>query len=125
MSANEFSSIIGHFVMNEVDSSKYNHIIFNSDGCTYQNRISILANTLILVSKKTGITITQKFLEVGHTQMESDSMHSAIEKRLINREVYSPAGYFEACRLAKVNPNPYKVEYLFHNFFVKYIQSDA
>lgn len=66
LNADEFSSIIGHFVMN-VDSSKYNHIIFYSDGCTYQNRSSILTNTLILVSKKTGITLTQKFLEVGHT----------------------------------------------------------
>lgn len=106
--------------MNEVDSSKYNHIIFYSDGCTYQNRNSILANTLILVSKKTGITITQKFLEVGHTQMECDSMHSAIEKQLRNREVYSPDGYFEPCRSARVNPKPYKVEYLSHNFFLKY-----
>lgn len=52
LNADEFSSIIGHFVMNEVDSSKYNHIIFYSDGCTYQNSSSILANTLILVSKK-------------------------------------------------------------------------
>lgn len=45
LNADEFSSIIGHFVMNEVDSSKYNHIIFYSDGCTYQNRNGILANT--------------------------------------------------------------------------------
>lgn len=52
LNADEFSSIIGHFMMNEVDSSKYNHIIFYSDGCTYQKRSSILANTLILVSKK-------------------------------------------------------------------------
>lgn len=67
LNADEEFSIISHFVMNEVDSSKYNHIIFYSDGCTYQNRSSILANTLILVSKKTGITLTQKFLEVGHS----------------------------------------------------------
>lgn len=52
--------------------------------------------------------------------MECDYMHSAIEKQLGNLEVYSPAGYFEACRSARVNPKPYKVEYLSHNFFLKY-----
>lgn len=29
-----------------------------------------------------GIMITQKYLEKGHTQMEYDTMHASVEKRL-------------------------------------------
>lgn len=120
LNADEFTSIISKFIRTEVDGTKYDHIIMYSDGCTFQNRNAILSNALLQVSHQTGFTITQKFLEKGHTQMECDSMHATIEKRLKNREVYSPSGYVEACRTARKHPEPYQVQYLYHESFLKY-----
>ncbi|KAG8334063.1 hypothetical protein J6590_108696 [Homalodisca vitripennis] len=120
LDADEFASIITHFLVNEVDRSKYDHVILYSDGCTYQNRNCVLSNALLFTSSVTGLIITQKFLEKGHTQMECDSMHSVIERKLRNREIYSPAGYVEVCKTARLNPRPYKVNYLDHTFFRKY-----
>ena len=56
-------------------------IVIYSDGCTNQNRNSTLSNTLLNISILANITIIQKFLEKGHTQMEADSMHSTIERK--------------------------------------------
>lgn len=120
LNADEFASILTNFITKEIDTTNYTHLIFYSDGCTYQNRNSILSNALLFASKQTGLTITQKFLEKGHTQMECDSVHSRVENRLKNREIYSPAGYLEACRTARINPVPYFVKYLYHDFFKKY-----
>lgn len=53
-----------------------------SDACTAQNRNSILSNALLHLSFKYELSITQKFLEKGHTQMECDSVHSIIELNL-------------------------------------------
>lgn len=74
LDSDEFSSIIIHFIDTEVDKTKYDNVILYSDGCTYQNRNCTLANALLLVANKTGLTITQKYLEKGHTQMECDSI---------------------------------------------------
>ncbi|GFY43680.1 hypothetical protein TNIN_153101 [Trichonephila inaurata madagascariensis] len=59
------------------------------------------------------ITITQKFLEKGHKQMECDSMHSVIERALRHtQKINVPADYAyldkEACKII-----PYEVEYLY------------
>lgn len=52
--------------------------------------------------------------------MECDAMHSTIERQLKNREIYSPAGYVEACKTARINPFPYNVFQLDHIAFKKY-----
>lgn len=88
LNAEEFASILYHFLTNEVDKELCNNIIIFSDGCTYQNRNCTLANTLLLASKKLGIVITQKDLEKGHTQMECEAMHSCIERRYRNRDLF-------------------------------------
>lgn len=117
LNADEFATIIYNFVITEIDRNGYNHVIVYSDGCTYQNRNSIVTNALLLAAQETGFTFTQKYLEKGHTQMECDSMHASIERKLKHREIYSPSGYEEACRAARLNPRPYKVQYLYHDFF--------
>lgn len=53
-------------------------IIIYSDGCTYQNRNAIMANALLSLSKDYHMTIIQKYLVKGHTQMECDSVHATI-----------------------------------------------
>ena len=44
-------------------------------------------------------------------------MHSTIERKIRNKEIYSPAGYIAACKTARLNPRPYQVEYLHHRYF--------
>ncbi|CAG5047105.1 unnamed protein product [Parnassius apollo] len=63
------------------------------DGCTSQNRNVVLANALLDLAMEYNVVITQKFLEKGHTQMECDSSHIAIECRLENKEIYLPSQY--------------------------------
>ena len=43
--------------------------------------------------------IVQKFLEVGHTQMECDSVHSCIERKIKGNEIHFHSDYF---RILKV-----------------------
>lgn len=81
VNADEFATIVTHFISTEINLDIVKRVILYSDGCTYQNRNAIMANALLMVSHKTGITINQKYLEKGHTQMECDSIHSNIEKR--------------------------------------------
>ncbi|CAG9833313.1 unnamed protein product [Diabrotica balteata] len=101
----------------ELNLSEGEEIILYSDGCTAQNKNAILSNALLHLSVSKGIIITQKYLVSGHTQMECDSMHSSIERKIRNREIYSPAGYIAACKSARLNPKPYQVKYLNHKYF--------
>ncbi|KAF0746515.1 Uncharacterized protein FWK35_00025276, partial [Aphis craccivora] len=109
-SANEFTTIIVYFLQKfviEVAKENNVNIILFSDGCTYQNRNSTLANGLLNLSILSGVTILQKFLQRGHTQMEVDSMHSTIEQKI---------NYVSICKSAYTK-SPYTVEYLSHDFF--------
>ncbi|GFY56792.1 uncharacterized protein TNIN_474561 [Trichonephila inaurata madagascariensis] len=65
---------------------------------------------------KNKITITQKFLEKGHTQIECDSMHSVIERALRHKKINVPADYAYLAKQA-CKKNLYEVEYLYHHFF--------
>lgn len=116
VSANEFATILYNFI-GESNLSEGEEIILYSDGCTAQNKNSTLSNALLHLSVSQGIIITQKYLVSGHTQMECDSMHSTIERKIRNREIYSPAGYIAACKSARLNPQPYQVKYLNHTYF--------
>ena len=69
----------------------------------------------IAISKQ--INIEQKYLEVGHTQMEADSMHTCKEKKLKNKVINVPVEYYGVCRSARKKPEPYDVSYLTHSFF--------
>ncbi|OXA41429.1 hypothetical protein Fcan01_23893 [Folsomia candida] len=91
-------------------------IIIYSDGCTNQNRNAMMANALLQVSVSKKITVFQKFLEKGHTQMECDSVHSAIESELKNKTIHVPSDYIKMCQNAR-NKQPYETIYLSHNFF--------
>ena len=53
-------------------------IIFWSDGCGYQNKCKELSSAILTFSVQHGITIYQKYFEVGHTHMEVDIVHSNI-----------------------------------------------
>lgn len=78
--ANEFSSIIFHFIESQLplqnDAKK---ITFYSDGCNYQNRNSTLANTLLFLSNKHSIEIEQKYLETYSNGVRFDALSNRTE----------------------------------------------
>ncbi|KAK4887517.1 hypothetical protein RN001_003788 [Aquatica leii] len=94
-------------------------IILYSDGCGYQNRNNTFGNALYYLSKLKNICIIQKILERGHTQMEVDSAHSLIERRLKNKDIYLPSDYINVCKQARL-AQPFSVEYLSHDYFLDY-----
>ena len=77
------SSEIGTFVITHINSlpSTIEHVILYSDSCSGQNRNQYLSGGLLnTVNRHPYVkVIEQKFLEMGHTQMECDAMHSSIE----------------------------------------------
>lgn len=99
-------------------------IIIYSDGCTFQNRNNVLANALLNFARLHNIEVTQKYLTKGHTQMECDSVHACIERKLKNREIELPSDYVKASREARRNPEPYEVIQLSYNFFKDYSRSE-
>ncbi|KAL4717006.1 hypothetical protein ACJJTC_001867 [Scirpophaga incertulas] len=72
-------------------SKKLLPIIIYSDGCTVQNRNAVLSNALLELAMDYNIQVEQKILEKGHTQMEVDSCHSAIECQIKHRDIYLPS----------------------------------
>lgn len=119
LTANEFASCICDVVTN-VCSTPNSKISLYSNGCCYQNRNAILGNALFNLAKLKNITIVQKYLEKGHTQMEADSVHAQIEKQVRKRIFNCPADYVSAIENARKNPSSYSVKYLDHTFFHKY-----
>lgn len=118
--AQDFASILIYFLEDKVvpkakETGK--RIILFSDGCASQNRNSILSNALFHFASVNNVTILQKYLTKGHTQMEVDSMHSSIERVLRRTKIHLPADYIEVCKSARRRPFPYQVEYFTHGFF--------
>ncbi|CAG5055137.1 unnamed protein product [Parnassius apollo] len=62
------------------------------------------------------LTVTPKYLEKGHTQMECHSMHSVIERAIRHKKINVPADYAYLAKIA-CKRNPYEVQYLYHHFF--------
>ena len=82
-------------------------IRYYCDTCGGQNRNRIVASSLLLsLSDNPQLqTINQKFLESGHSQMECDSVHSAIEKAKTRTEVFVPSQWSTVITYArKVRP---------------------
>lgn len=95
-------------------------IILWSDGCGYQNRNSILSNALLQYAVDHKKNVTQKYLEPGHTQMECDSVHSLIERKLKNKEIMLPCDYVRITREARQKPFPLVSKYMTHIDFRNY-----
>ena len=98
-------------------------VIIYSDCCAGQNRNQYLAtsfmhavNTIPHVQ-----SITHKYLVTGHTQMECDSMHSAIATAKKNTAIYTPSGWDIVLRMARRN-NPYLVIPLKHKDILDFKQ---
>lgn len=120
LNSEEFASVWVSLIEKKLlqsEPEKPNKIFFYSDGCTYQNRNCVMSNALLCTAMNNNIIIEQKFLEVGHTQMEADSIHSSVERALKNKNINVPAEYITICKSARKHPRPYDVTYLNHSFF--------
>ncbi|KAK6177541.1 hypothetical protein SNE40_015624 [Patella caerulea] len=115
LSSHNFATCIQHYIETLIEPGIEEIILF-SDGCGYQNRNVSVSNALLYTAVKNGITIIQKYLEKGHTQMEVDSVHSTLERKFRKVPIYSPSNYVELIKQARPC-QPYVVKYLTHTFF--------
>ncbi|KAK3914272.1 Synapsin-1 [Frankliniella fusca] len=86
------SSEVASGVYNLIDKKQKEgtvEFVFYSDNPTSQNKNRYVFSMYLLASTKYRVKITHRYLEVGHTQMEVDSMHAAIEKSVKKKEIFS------------------------------------
>ena len=86
------------------------HVVLYSDACGGQNRNQVIATCLLDAVTSIGHikTIDHKFLESGHTQMECDSMHSAIEFAKKKTAIFVPSQWDTVIAMAR-RKDPYTV----------------
>ncbi|XP_070212669.1 uncharacterized protein [Littorina saxatilis] len=96
-------------------SSHVKDVILYSDCCGGQNRNQYFATCFMhAVNTIPNInSITHKYLEPGHTQLECDSMHSAITCVKKNTPIFTPSGWNIVFRQAR-RQKPYMVMPLKH-----------
>lgn len=117
MDANKFTTCLKDYLQNIEDKTK--PIIIFSDSCNAQNRNVTLANALQHFAIHKNAEIYQKYLVVGHTQMECDSVHTCIEHKQRNKELYVPADFVKVIKEAR-SKQPYSAKYLDHIFFYNF-----
>lgn len=88
LSASSFVSCIMDQITECNLKNPLKNIVLWSDGCCYQNRNFVLSNALLEFAINKKITIEQNYLTKGHTQMKCDSVHSKIENKLKNTDIY-------------------------------------
>ena len=100
--SSHFASIyIDHLSSILDENEDVENIIMWSDGCSAQNRSSILSSALIALSAKYSVVIEQKYLEVGHTHMECDTVHARIEANKAKKSINIPDDYYPPIRTAR------------------------
>ena len=94
---------------------------FFSDTCTGQNRNQFVAAALLhaVLNIPSIKIINQKFLETGHTEMEVDSMHAAIEFAKRNLPIHTPSDWHTVLRSAR-RKHPYVVIPLENESFIDF-----
>ena len=96
------------------------HVIMYSDNCSGQNRNQYMCNAVLSALQEARVEIVdQKFLVTGHTQMEVDSMHSAIERCRKVTKVNIPNDWYNIMRSAR-RRNPYTVIPLEYSDFLDF-----
>lgn len=101
LDASVFTSIINKHLLKYCVSTACKRVIIFSDGCGYQNRNQTLANALLNFSIEYNIVIEHKYLVKGHSQMECDSAHALIERRLKHKDIFLPSDYVRISKEAR------------------------
>ncbi|XP_036340385.1 uncharacterized protein LOC118749699 [Rhagoletis pomonella] len=119
--ASTFATCIIKYIKNAIKKSpNIHHIIIYSDGCFYQNRNIILSNAILSLCVQENITVAHKYLIVGHTQMECDSTHSLIQRKINKRQINLPSELSGLIRESRKNPFPLKVHHVDYKYFLDY-----
>lgn len=127
LSASSFAScVVQHLQMHCLSDTL--PIILYSDGCGGQNRNYYLSNGLSNFAVQNNKIVEQKWLEKGHTQMECDSAHAKIEKKLKNMSIFVPQDYIDITKTARktitINKTrqecPFEAVHLRHDFFLNF-----
>ena len=92
-----------------------------SDTCGGQNRnVNFSAMCLYAVTHIPHLErIDQKFMESGHSHMEVDSVHSAIERVKKTGPIYAPSQWYTAARMAR-RARPYMVKEMQSSDFLNF-----
>lgn len=106
---NEIASCVLEFLKL---NRRQKNIIFYSDNCCGQNKNRYIFGLYLYAVMTMDIeSITHKYLIVGHTQNEGDSMHSLIEKEkkraLKSGPIYVPSQWVPVIKLSKKNGKPF------------------
>lgn len=93
------------------------HVKFYTDNCAAQNKNKYLMSLYYYAMKKLNVkSITHKYLIVGHTQNEGDSVHSTIEREktriLKNGSIFVPSQWVSVIQCARKKGTPYQVHEL-------------
>lgn len=114
--SSEIATCLWHILKNLDPVVK--EITFYSDTASGQNRNCINAAMFLkAVSDLPVEVVNQKFMESGHSEMECDSVHSAIEARGNKIDIFTPEGWYTTVRTAKTKKPFYKVvEFNFDQF---------
>lgn len=106
--SNEISSFVYSYMENLVLNNGVKEFRFYSDSCAGQNKNQFLYSMYYFIAMKYGLKIIHRYLVKGHTQMECDSVHARIEKKIRNIDIYVPSQYMGYISTAKVKPPLYK-----------------
>ena len=121
LDSDEFATLVTEYLNTLPDT--VTTVILWSDGCCYQNRNSQLASAILYFlrsNKKPHLEeVHQKFLTKGHTQMEVDSMHAAIETASAKIELSTPPEWVTIMKSARPK-QPYHTSLLTHSFWQKF-----
>ena len=79
--------------------------VFYSDKCLEQNRNHFVFSMFHVTSVKYNVEIFHRFLEVGHTQNEGDSMKALIERKSKDVAIFSPQDWIKIVKTAKMRKN--------------------
>lgn len=119
LSSEVFASLqYSHFDRYIQEHPQVKELIIWSDGCGYQNRNTTISNAYLELARHRHVKIVQKYLVAGHTQMEVDSMHACIERKLVS-DIFTPRDYIVIMETSRIQPSPYKVTQVYHTDFLK------
>lgn len=116
--ASEFATCMWNHL---VSLGETNEVTFYSDTASGQNRNSVVAAMFLRAVEQLPIgIINQKFMESGHSEMGCDSVHSTIEARGKQVDVFTPEGWYMVARTAKTRKPYHKVVEMVHTDFLDF-----
>ena len=86
-----------------LQKSEAKEVVMFSDTCGGQNRNQFIASMILYLvsSHKTIESIDYIFIVQGHSHMEVDSMHAAIEWKSVGLQIYDPYGWEVVASIAR------------------------